>query len=216
MTRIAVLGGTGYAGSNIAAAGARRGHRVTVWSRNAPEHPVAGVEYRTGDVADPAVVAAALEDTDVVLTALSPRGTLAGEGVMRAVEKGIAEQAMARGIRFGMVGGAGSMRVSEGGPKVYDAPDFNPEWRRDSVEIEAVMADLAATPESFDWFVISPAGEFGAWNPGERTGSYRTSSEVLLTDESGRSVISGADFGEAFLDEVERPAHHRERFGVAY
>ncbi|MBV9445908.1 MAG: hypothetical protein JO345_08440 [Streptosporangiaceae bacterium] len=51
--------------------------------------------------------------------------------------------------------------------------------------------------------------------PGEATGKYRTGGDILLTDANGNSHISGADFATASVDEVEAPAHHRERFTVA-
>jgi putative NADH-flavin reductase len=38
----------------------------------------------------------------------------------------------------------------------------------------------------------------------------------VLYDESGRSHISLEDYAVAMIDELERPAHHRERFTVGY
>ena len=49
MARITVLGGTGYAGSNIVAVAAQRGHTVTSYSRKKPRKPLAGVDYRKGE-----------------------------------------------------------------------------------------------------------------------------------------------------------------------
>ncbi|MGZ4475663.1 MAG: NAD-dependent epimerase/dehydratase family protein, partial [Nocardioides sp.] len=60
MTTLIVLGGTGYAGSNILAAAAARGLRAVSYSRSLPQSPIAGVEYRTGDLTDAAVLASAL------------------------------------------------------------------------------------------------------------------------------------------------------------
>jgi uncharacterized protein len=39
---------------------------------------------------------------------------------------------------------------------------------------------------------------------------------VLLTNSAGKSEIGGDDFAIAFLDEIERPVHHKARFTVAY
>ncbi|MGO3175291.1 MAG: NAD-dependent epimerase/dehydratase family protein, partial [Microbacterium gubbeenense] len=50
MTRIAVIGGTGYAGRHIISAAASQGHVVTSFSRSEPLEPVDGAEYRTADV----------------------------------------------------------------------------------------------------------------------------------------------------------------------
>lgn len=67
-----------------------------------------------------------------------------------------------------------------------------------------------------DWFYVSPAAEFGAWVPGERTGTFRLGSDVLVADAEGRSFISGADFAIAFVDEIDEPARTQARFPVAY
>ena len=63
---------------------------------------------------------------------------------------------------------------------------------------------------------MHPAGGFGPWNEGERTGTYRDGGDVLVTDAEGESNISGADFAVAFVDEIEHPKHSRERFSVGY
>ncbi|WP_295910030.1 hypothetical protein [uncultured Actinomyces sp.] len=36
---------------------------------------------------------------------------------------------------------------------------------------------------------------------------FRLGGDVLLTDENGVSDISGADFAQAFVDEIETPTH---------
>ncbi|GAA2178840.1 NAD(P)H-binding protein [Leucobacter tardus] len=216
MTRITVLGGTGYAGRNIVRVAAERGHSVTAYSRRAPESPIVGVEYRTGDVQDASVIRAAVADTDVVVSTLSPRGELEGTGKLRAIEQQIAAEAERAGVRFGVVGGAGSLVVAEGGPRVADTPDFPDAIKPEAAELAAVLEDLLASSTELDWFYVSPAGGFGEWAPGEATGTYRIGGDVLLVDESGESQISGADFADAFVTEIERPEHRRQRFTVAY
>ncbi len=63
---------------------------------------------------------------------------------------------------------------------------------------------------------MHPPKEFGAWVPGERTGAYRDGGEVFVEDVEGKSYISGADYAVAFVDEIEKGAHRRERFAVGY
>ncbi len=63
---------------------------------------------------------------------------------------------------------------------------------------------------------FSPAGGYGAWAAGERTGRYRIGDEVALFDADGESNISGADFALAVVDEIEAANHTREQVGVAY
>ncbi|MBK8463635.1 MAG: NAD(P)H-binding protein [Nigerium sp.] len=216
MAHITVLGGTGYAGSTIVAAAAGKGHRVVSVSRTLPGSPLTGVEYHTGDVADDAVLAAAVQDADVVVSALSPRGALEGAGVLRAIEATVAALAKDAGTRFGVVGGAGSLLVAEGGPRLADTEAFPAAFKAEADEMAGVLDDLLAGDPALDWFFVSPAAGFGAWAPGEATGHYRIGGDVLLVDANGNSEISGADFGTAVVAEIEQPAHHRARFSVAY
>ncbi|MNU04041.1 hypothetical protein D3C72_2482930 [compost metagenome] len=49
-----------------------------------------------------------------------------------------------------------------------------------------------------------------------RSGSYKTGKDHLLIGADGKSWISFADYAIAMLDEVEKPAHSRQRFTVGY
>ena len=212
--RITVLGGTGYAGSAIAREAERRGHDVTSYSRKMPDDPVQGVRYRTGSVLEDGFLAQTVADADVVFEALSPRGELAGklEGVVERLLPVAAEA----GVRLGVLGGASSLQVSPGGPRLVDVRPPAPEI---AVEVHtgiALLDIMGSAPEQLDWFFVSPAASFGAWAPGEATGEYRTSDDVLLTDADGKSFISAADLAVAILDEIEQPKHSRKRFHVAY
>lgn len=51
--------------------------------------------------------------------------------------------------------------------------------------------------------------------PGLRTGNYRTGGDELLVGPDGRSYLSMEDMAVAILDEIEAPAHRRQRFTVA-
>ncbi|AVM00457.1 NAD-dependent epimerase [Gordonia iterans] len=216
MARITVLGGTGYAGGHLVAVAAQRGHSVVSYSRSLPDNPVDGVEYRTGDLADPAVLSTAVAGADVVVSALSPRGALEGAGVLRELEKKLAGAAAAAGVRLGVIGGAGSLLVAPGGPKVADTPEFPAAVKPEADEMGGVLDDLRASDPALDWFYVSPAGGFGAWAAGEATGVYRIGGDVLVADDQGESNISGADLAAAVVDEIEEPAHRRSRFTVAY
>jgi putative NADH-flavin reductase len=212
--RITVLGGTGYAGSAIAREAERRGHEVTSFSRNMPADPVPGVVYRTGSVLEDGFLAQSVADADVVFEALSPRGELAGE--LEGVVERLIPLATEAGVRLGVLGGASSLQVSPGGPRLVDVRPPAPEI---AVEVNTgitLLEIMRSAPEELDWFFVSPAASFGAWEPGEATGAYRLGAEVLLTGEDGRSFISAADLALAVLDELEAPKHSRMRFHVAY
>ena len=214
MARIAVLGGTGFGGDAVVREAVRRGHAVTSYSRRAPGDPVEGASYVTGSLLDPALLATTVQDVDVVFESLSPRGNMAGrlEGLLEELIR-LADDA---GVRLGVMGGASSLLVSEGGPRLFDVSEIPDEVRP---EIETGLHELEAlqqAPESLDWFYVSPAQEFGAWLPQQVTGQYRLSDDVLLTDENGTSEISAADLALAVLDEIEQPRHVRRRFHVAH
>jgi putative NADH-flavin reductase len=212
MARISVFGGTGYAGSNIAAEAARRGHTVTSLSRNLPEQRLDGVEYVEGSLLDATTRARALE-ADVVVVTVAPRGDMAG--AVRDGIKALATEAEQAGVRLGVIGGAGSLHVAEGGPRLFDTEAFPADYKPESLEMADALDDLRAT-ESLDWFYVSPPAAFGGFAPGEALGTYRVGGDVLLTDQEGNSFIGGADFGRALVDEIEQPAHRRARFTVAY
>lgn len=214
MTRVTVIGGSGYAGSHIVEAAAVRGLEVTSMSRGEVAEQIGGVRYVKGSITEAADRARALDGADVVVVAVSPRGDMPGR--VRPAIAELAAEAAEAGVRLGVIGGAGSLLQSEGGDLVMDGPGFADAVKPEAAEMGAVLDDLRAAPEPLDWFLVSPAATFGAWAAGEYRGEYRVGGDVLLTDADGASEISGADFGVAVVDEIEEPKHRRARFTVAY
>ncbi|MGY1552085.1 NAD(P)-dependent oxidoreductase [Microbacterium sp. A588] len=212
MARIAVIGGTGYAGSNIVAEAVSRGHSVISVARSAPAERVEGATYLEGTILDVPTLMTQIGEVDVVVQALSPRGDMVGK-VRQATAELFA--ALPDSVRLGVVGGAGGSLVAPGGARVIDS-GFPEEFKAEAFEAIGVLEDLQADASGKDWFFVHPAGGFGVWNPGERTGTYRDGGPVLVTDEAGESCISGRDLGGAFVDEIENPKHHRENFAVGY
>ena len=213
MARIAVIGGTGYAGSHIVHEAVDRGHTVVSVARKVPADRVPGATYLEGTILDVPGLVAELEGVDVVVSAVAPRGDMLGHVRPQLTEL---VEALPQDVRVGVIGGAGGSLVSPGGPRLVDTDAFTEEYKPEALEAAGVLEDLRRASASRDWFYIHPAGGFGAWAPGERTGSYRDGGDVLVVDEQGESFISGADFAVAVLDEIEDPKHHRERFTVGY
>jgi putative NADH-flavin reductase len=213
MTRISVFGGTGYTGSHLATEAVRRGHEVTAFSRSEPEQQVDGVRYVQGSLLDEATRRAALEAADVVVVAVAPRGDMAGS--VREGIRALSTEAEQAGVRLGVVGGAGSLHVAEGGPRLFDTPEFPADYKPESLEMADALEDLRGTT-TLDWFYLCPPAAFGGFAPGEPRGTYRVGDDLLLTDAEGNSFIGGADFALALVDEIETPAHRRARFTVAY
>jgi putative NADH-flavin reductase len=213
MARIAVIGGTGYAGSNIVAEAVQRGHTVVSVARTVPSERVEGATYVEGTLLDVPSLVAELEGVDVIVSTVPARGDMLGK-----VRTSVAELAAAlpENVRIGVIGGAGGSLVAPGGERVIDQPSFTEEYKPEALEAIGILEDLQQGPAARDWFYVHPAGGFGVWNPGERTGSYRDGGDVLVTDADGESFISGADLGVAVVDEIENPKHSRERFTVGY
>ena len=151
MSRIAVIGGTGYAGSAIVAEAAARGHQVTALSRSLPDAPIPNVTYVQGDATDEATLSALIEGADVVVGALAPRGPLAG--TFRDVYSTIARLADAAGVPLFVVGSHSSLRPAPGADRfVTDLSHIRAELHGDPAydEIRAgaalIIEDLPATP----------------------------------------------------------------------
>ena len=214
MSTIVIFGGTGYAGGNIAREAASRGHQVISYSRTAPAEQAEGVEYRTGSLTDDAVLAQAAIDADDLVVA-THGADVGGSPLVDHVAR-LTAAAIEHGARLSFVGGAGSLHVTKGGPRLVDTPDFHDDWKPEALSHAKVLDALRAGPEELDWFYVSPAALFGSFAPGETTGRYRLGGDELVTDAEGNSEISGTDFALAFVDEIEQGKHRRQRFTVAH
>jgi putative NADH-flavin reductase len=208
VSRITVIGGTGYAGSAIAAEAAARGHQVTALSRSRPVTQTTGVAYLQGDATDETVLSGATEKADVIVGALAPRGPLAG--TFRDAYRTIARLADAAGARLFVVGGYSSLRPAPGADRFVTDLSHIPEHLHDEIRAGAalIIQDLPATPATLDWVFVSPALRFGARMPSARLGRYRLGDDVAVEPESG-GAISAEDYALGFVDLIEKGNHHR-------
>lgn len=204
--KILVYGGTGRVGSAIVAEAARRGHDVIASSRHVPADDVpANVVWQSGDAADRASVAKAATDVDVVVSALGPSREPEGDPFAFAgIVRGIADAVGA--TRLVVVGGAGSLLAAPG-IRLVDTPEFPEMYKSEALATADALEVLRATDPSVDWTYLSPAPVI---DEGERTGTYRVGD-----DNPVGSFISFADYAIALVDEIERPAHRRNRWTVA-
>ncbi|ALU68782.1 NAD(P)-dependent oxidoreductase [Rhodococcus erythropolis] len=212
MSKIAVFGGNGFAGSAIAKEAASRGHEVTVVARSAQSGTDTNVVQ--GSVHDNTIVEQITADNDVVVVAI-PAREIDGKRLLDAVTP-LADAAARNGARIAVVGGAGSLLVAEGGPRVVDTPDFPDAYKGEALAHADVLDALRATDSNVDWFYVSPAAAFGAHAGVAPKGSFQLGGDILLTDAEGNSAIAGEDYAHAFVDEIETPAHRRQRFTVAH
>jgi len=203
MARIALIGASGNVGTRILQELVSRNHQVTAIVRDPSKVPAkTGVTAVQGDVADPAGLAKLLEGHDAVISSVrfldSDPGALIGAVRASGVK------------RYLVVGGAASLLVAPGQP-LFDQPSF-PEAYKPEAGAGIAFKKALQQADDLEWTFLSPSAVFV---PGERTGKFRLGSDELLVSDKG-STVSFEDYAVALVDELERPAHVRQRFTVGY
>jgi uncharacterized protein len=201
--KVAVLGASGRAGSEITKELAARGHTVVAVARKPETIPAApGVTPTAGDASDAVALAEIIKGSDTVISALHfdvPAATLLG--ALKTAGVG----------RLLVTGGAASLEVAPG-VRLIDTPEFPEEWKT-FAQGGIVFLDALRSETQIDWTFFSPAAFI---EEGPRLGVFRTGEDQLITDDKGESRISFADYAIAMVDELEQHKHSRARFTAAY
>ena len=212
--KVAILGATGFVGSALLKEALDRGHNVTAIVRQTDKlEKHEGLTAKVGDVYDTASLAAAIRGNDAVISAFNPgwKDPNLYDDQVRGTTSIIAAIKDAGIKRVLWVGGAGGLEVKPG-VRVIDNPDM-PLWvKPGSLATMNALDQLRKEPE-LDWSYLSPSAEM---KPGVRTGKFRLGKDQLLVDASGHSMISVQDYAVAMIDELDNPAHIRQRFTVGY
>ena len=204
MSKIAIIGATGRAGSQLLEEALRRGHSVVAIARNTEKLvPRADVTVKQVDALDAHALQQAVSGSDVVISA-AHFATLPASAVIGPVKQAGVQRLL-------VVGGAGSLLLPGGG-RVIDSAGFPDEYRAEA-SAGAEFLEALRQEKELDWTFLSPSAEFVET---ERTGTFRLSQDELLVSAEGRSWISFADYAIALIDEVENPRHSRQRFTVGY
>lgn len=204
MSKIAIIGATGRAGSQLLEEALRRGHSVTAIARDTSKiGQRAGVVSKNVDVLDAVALQAAVAGHDVVISA-AHFSTIPASAVIEPVKKAGVKRLL-------VVGGAGSLLLPDG-TRVIDSEGFPPEYKAEA-SAGAEFLNTLHQEKELDWTFLSPTAEFVE---GERTGKFRLGKNDLLVSAQGRSWISFADYAIAMMDEVESMSHARQRFTVGY
>ena len=204
MSKIAIIGATGRAGSQLLEEALRRGHSVTAIARDTSkiaQHD--GVVSKNVDALDAAALQAAVAGHDVVISAAHFASLPASAVVGPVKEAGVK--------RLLVVGGAGSLLLPDG-TRVIDSQGFPAAYKAEASAGAGFLENLRQEKQ-LDWTFLSPSAEFVE---GERTSKFRIGKDDLLVSSAGRSWITFADYAIAMLDEVEAPKHSRQRFTVGY
>jgi putative NADH-flavin reductase len=202
--KVALLGATGFIGSEIFKELVSRGHEVIAITRNPERVPKVGmVRAARADAANGGELENAVLGAEALITSLHFSQSRLNN-LLAAAKKTKAQRLL-------MVGGAGSLEVAPG-VRLIDTPEFPAEWKEEATKGAEFLAALRKETQ-VNWTFLSPAALI---QPGERTGKFRLGGDQFLSNEKGESKISTADFAVAMVDELEHPKHSRRRFSVLY
>ena len=205
---VVLYGATGNAGSRILTELLSRHHTVTAVTRD-PAKLAGTVKAIAGDLNDPQAIAASIAGSDAVISAYGPPADDT-DALLPVTRNLIEAVAQSKKTRLIVVGGAGSLFVTPG-VTLLDSGHLPEPWRPIAASHGKALDLLKAS--SIDWTYFSPAAFF---EPGQRTGIFLLGADDLITDDHGNSRISMEDYAVALVDELEKPAHIRERFTAGY
>ena len=217
MKKVAVIGATGFVGTQVVKELANRGYFVNALARNTSKiEESENVKAVTADIYNTTELSEILKGNDAVISAFNPGWTNPNifEDFLKgaeSIEKAVEESGVKR---FITVGGAGSLYIAEG-LQLIDTPEF-PAEIKPGAEAARQYLEMIKKNENLDWTFFSPAIEMHQGTAGVRKGTYRTALENPVFDENRRSVLSVEDVAVALVDELENNQFVKQRFTAAY
>ena len=216
MANVLLIGATGFVGSAVLNELVERGHNVTAVVRNVEK--IAKNDLVTAvkeDVANVEAIAKLAEGKDAIISAYNP-GWMNPEIATLIIENypKILEAAKKSGVeRLLIVGGAGTLFCAPG-LRVVDSGAIPEEIMGGVRPLGDFYLNTLMNENDIDWIFFSPAGVFD--QEGKKTGNYRLGKDDLIVDAEGNSHISVQDYADAMVNELENPAHPKERFTIGY
>ena len=217
MKKVAVIGATGFVGTQVVKELANRGYSVNALARNTSKiEESENVKAVTADIYNTTELSEILKGNDAVISAFNPGWTNPNifEDFLKgaeSIEKAVEESGVKR---FITVGGAGSLYIAEN-LQLIDTPEF-PAEIKPGAEAARQYLEIIKKNENLEWTFFSPAIEMHQGTAGVRKGTYRTALENPVFDENGRSVLSVEDVAVALVDELENNQFVKQRFTAAY
>ena len=216
MANVLLIGATGFVGSAVLNELVSRGNKVTTVVRNIEKLAKSDlVNAVKEDVANVDAIAKLAEGKDAIISAYNPGwtnpdiATLITENYPK-----ILEAAKQSGVkRLLIVGGAGTLFCAPG-LRVVDSGAIPAEIMGGVRPLGDFYLNTLMNENDIDWVFFSPAGVFD--QEGKKTGNYRLGKDDLIVDAEGNSHISVQDYADAMVNELEKPAHHKERFTIGY
>ena len=216
MANVLLIGATGFVGSAVLNELVSRGNKVTTVVRNIEKLAKSDlVNAVKEDVANVDAIAKLAEGKDAIISAYNPGwtnpdiATLITENYPKIL--GAAKQSGVK--RLLIVGGAGTLFCAPG-LRVVDSGAIPAEIMGGVRPLGDFYLNTLMNENDIDWIFFSPAGVFD--QEGKKTGNYRLGKDDLIVDAEGNSHISVQDYADAMVNELEKPAHHKERFTIGY
>ena len=217
MANVVLIGATGFVGSAVLNELLSRGHKVTAVVRNSAKLPQSdNLTAMEEEVASVDAIANIAKGKDAVISAYNPGWS--NPDIKRLIEVNypqIVEAVKKGGVgRLLIVGGAGTLFVKPG-LRVVDSGAIPAEIMDGVRPLGNFYLHYLIKEHDLDWVFFSPAGAFD--EKGSRTGKFRLGKDDLVIDpKTNSSHISVQDYAVAMVDELEKPAHHKERFTIGY
>jgi uncharacterized protein len=215
--RVALIGGTGGMGTFVREELRARGHElIAVVRRSDAIAPEPRIRTAVADVFEPGALRDAITGADAVVSAFNP-GWTAPDLYERYLRGARLIQEATRSASVGrllVIGGASSLLNEDGSQLITSG--LPPEPYGSGVKAACDYYQEIQTERELDWVYLSPPMDCGPMGPDGRRGTYRVGKDHPVLDAEGRNSLSREDLAVAVADEIERPAHHRERFTVGY
>lgn len=215
--KIALIGATGFVGTQILKELLSRDHNVSAIVRDASKlTSTTNLISLQADINDIPALVKALQNQDAVVSAFNAGWTnsnLYNDFLKGA--KNIQQAVKDAGVkRLIVIGGAGSLFIADG-KQLVDSPEFPKDYFPGASSARDYL-NLLKTETDIDWTFLSPSIQLKPSSAGSRTGKYRTALENPVMNEKGESEISVDDLAVAVVDELENPKHIQQRFTVGY
>lgn len=208
--KILVIGATGRAGRLLVEYSLEQNHEVTAFARNIDDYPLEAPNLTLfkGDILYPALIDAALQDHDIVLSVIGIRQfrgpiTLLSEGI-----KNIVSVMEKRGVnRLITITGAGILQETPSS-LIMESLSFPPNLLNLSLDHQRVYQVLEKS--NLDWTLVAPA----FMRKGERTGKYVVKADYYPSP--ALNEISVEDVADFITQEMVSNLYLKKRVGIAH
>lgn len=209
--KIAILGANGNVGSVLVDEALSRGYEVLALVKDKNNYVAKeGVEVKEVDALNKDTLVNGFKDIKIAVSAFGPKAGFENDLVV-ATRNLVDAAKRAQVERFLMVGGAGSLLVSEG-VILANSGVLPADWLP-VVNAHVEALNVISKETDLNWTVLRPSSLFG---PGERTGKFRLGTDYLLVDSEGNSHVSFQDYAVALFDEIDNSDFVKKAFTVGY